>query len=66
MKLQLLTSNTAASYVGYTILYTSRGDKKLSKIKSVSDSGKTIYIDNPDLKNALQLVTRKVYLVLDS
>jgi hypothetical protein len=66
MKLQILTSETAASFVGQTVLYTTRGDKKLSKINSVSSSGKTIYINNPDLKNALQTVSRKIYVVLDS
>jgi len=65
MRLQRLESETAHQYVGYNILYKSRGAIKMSTIIGVSDTGKTINIENPDLNNALQTITRKIYLIID-
>jgi hypothetical protein len=64
MHLLRLDSENAADYVGYYILFKSRNDLKLSKITSVSDSGKTINIDHGDLGGTLQTVTRVIYVVI--
>ena len=64
MRLQLLESETADQYVGYNILYKSRNVIKMSTIIAVSDTGKTIQVDDPDLNNALQTVTRKIYIII--
>lgn len=64
MRLQRLESETADQYVRYNILYRSRNVIKMSTIISVSESGKTIYIEDPELNNALQTVTRKIYLII--
>lgn len=65
MRLETLTSENAAQYIGYNILYNSRGQVKMATILSVSETGKTISIDDPELKNALQTVTRKIYVILE-
>jgi len=65
MRLQLLESETAHLYVGYNILYRSRNQVKMSTILGVSETGKTIQIEDPELNNALQTVTRKIYLIID-
>ena len=64
MKLVLLTSENAHFYVDSSIVFTTRGRKCFSTIKRVSKSGKTIYIDHPDLQNCLQIVSRKVYVLI--
>ena len=43
----------------------SRGDFIFKTLNSVSKTGKTAYIDHPDLQNALQIVSRKVFVVND-
>ena len=58
-----LTPENVRLYIGQEILFRTRGDFIFKEIKSVSKTGKTIYIDHPDLQNALQIVSRKVYVV---
>jgi len=59
-----LTSDNAKNYIGHNIRFTSRGESVIKKILGVSDSGKSIKIDHPDLKNSLEIVNRKVYVIL--
>ena len=61
MLIQLTPANSK-HYVGYNVVFTTRNQKITKKIIGVSESGKTIYIDHPDLNNSLQLVTRKVFV----
>lgn len=65
MRLELLTSENAATYIGSNILYTSRGQVKMATILSASDTGKTVHIEDPELNNALQTVTRKIYVIIE-
>ena len=65
MKLIELTPDNVFNYIGYNVLYKTRHNIKLNKINSVSESGKTIYIDNEDLNNCLEIVSRKVYVVIE-
>jgi len=58
-----VTSENARQYIGREIIFTTRGQKTIKTILGVSETGKTIHIDHPDLKNQLQIVTRKVYLL---
>ena len=58
-----LTPENVRLYIGQEILFRTRGDFIFKEIKSVSKTGKTIYIDHPDLQNALQIVSRKVFVV---
>ena len=64
MELIKLTENNVKNYIGFDIIFNSRGIKKLKNILNVSQSGKTIIIDEPDLNNTLQIVTRNVYVII--
>ena len=44
----------------------SRGKYIVKIILDISKSGKSIKIDHPDLQNSLQIVSREVYVILDS
>lgn len=58
-----LTPLNVNAYVGYQILFKSRGKYMINEIIRASKSGKTITIDNPDLKNSLEIVSRRVYVL---
>jgi hypothetical protein len=60
-----LTPANALQYIGYEIIFKSRKNNLCKRIIGVSNTGNTIYIEHPDLKNCLQIVTRKVYVILD-
>jgi hypothetical protein len=64
MKLIELTTDNVFNYIGYNILYKSRNEIKLSKINKISSSGKTIYIDNEDLNNCLEITSRNIYVII--
>jgi hypothetical protein len=64
MKLIELTTDNVFNYIGYNVLYKTRHSINLNKINSVSESGENIYIDNEDLNNCLEIIYRKVYVVI--
>jgi hypothetical protein len=57
-----ITPENAKQYIGRDIEFKTRGQKMSKTILDVSETGKSIRIDHPDLNNTLQIVTRKVYL----
>ena len=59
-----LTPTNAKSYIGCQILFKTRGKYVVQEIMNVSESGKTITINNPDLKNSLEIVSRRVYVIV--
>lgn len=59
-----LTPANAHQYVGYEIQFKTRGTTITKRILGVSDTGMSITIDHPDLKNCLQIVTRNVYVII--
>lgn len=61
-----LTPANAAQYNGYEILFKTRKNHIVKRILGVSDTGKTVDIDHPDLQNTLQIVSRKVYVILEN
>jgi hypothetical protein len=63
MTLIKLTPQNAEKYIGKSVVFKTRKTHILKKIISVSDTGKTICIDHPDLGNHLQIVTRSVYVI---
>ena len=63
MVLVKLTPENARNYIGKNVVFTSRNTQIVKTIISVSESGKTISIDHPDLGNNLQIVTRSVYVL---
>ena len=58
-----LTPENVNEYIGREIMFRTRNDFIFKIIKSVSKTGKTVYIDHPDLQNALQIVSRKVFVI---
>jgi hypothetical protein len=66
MQLIELTIDNVFNYIDYNILYKSRNELKLSKINKISSSGKTIYINNEDLNNCLDITSRNIYVIINS
>tara|TARA_Y100001970_G_C13991722_1_gene728565 strand:+ start:421 stop:732 length:312 start_codon:yes stop_codon:yes gene_type:complete len=60
-----LTPENVRMYIGREIIFRTRGDFIFKTLKSVSKTGRTAYIDHPDLQNALQIVSRKVFVIND-
>ena len=60
-----LTPNNASQYIGREIIFKSRHTHIIKRIITVSNGGKTIIIDHPDLQNNLQIVSRKIFVILD-
>ena len=65
MNLVRLTPENVFQYIGHEVIFKTRNTHVVKNIISVSDSGKTIQIDHPDLQNCLQLVTRNVYVIIE-
>jgi len=59
-----LTPANAHQYIGHEIQFKTRGHDIVKRIINVSETGLSITIDHPDLKNNLQLVSRNVYVIL--
>jgi hypothetical protein len=59
-----VTPDNVHQYIGYEIRFKTRGEYIVRQIMSVSNTGKTIQIDHPDLQNAVQIVTRKVTVII--
>jgi hypothetical protein len=65
MNLIQITPENVAKYIGFEIVFKSRKQHIIKKILGISETGKSIHIDHPDLKDNLQIVTRKVYVIID-
>jgi hypothetical protein len=65
MNLIQLTPENVSQYIGFEIIFKTRKEHVVKKILGVSDTGKSIQINHPDLKDNLQIVTRKVYVIKD-
>lgn len=63
MKLVRLTQQNASKYIGYEILFKTRGTHIVKKILDINNT--SVRIDHPDLKNQLQIVSRKVYVLIE-
>ena len=59
-----LDYTNSRNYIGKTVLYYSRNTYKTSIINNISPSGKTIYINNSDVNNCLEIMTRNVYVII--
>ena len=62
MELLRLTSQNAHKYIGYQILFKTRGNYVVKKILKVNNS--CVVIDHADLNNQLQL-SRKINVILE-
>ena len=63
MHLVKLHSENAYQYIGYEILFKSRGSSIIKKIISATDT--SVKIDHPDLKNSLQILTRNIHVIIE-
>ena len=63
MELIRLNPQNASKYIGSEIIFKSRGIHIVKKILSVSNT--SIKIDHPDLHNQLQIISRKVYVLIE-
>ena len=64
MELIRLTQQNASKYVGSEILFKTRGIHIVKKILDVI-SNTSVKIDHPDLHNQLQIVSRKVFVIVE-
>ena len=64
MNLVKLTPENVHNYIGFEILFQTRGSRIIKKIINVSNTGKSIQIEHEDLHNNLQIVTKNVYAIL--
>lgn len=63
MKLVRLTQQNASKYIGYEILFKTRGIHIVKKILGVNNA--SIKIDHSDLHNQLQIITRRVFVLIE-
>tara|TARA_A100001037_G_scaffold74271_2_gene66537 strand:+ start:1826 stop:2041 length:216 start_codon:yes stop_codon:yes gene_type:complete len=59
-----LTPDNVHNYIGFDIIFKTRGKHIIKNIISISKSGKSVSIDHSDLQNSLQIVSREVYVIL--
>jgi hypothetical protein len=59
-----LTPDNATQYIGREIIFKTRNNHILKRILGVSTTGKSIQIEHQDLQNSLEIVKRKVYVIL--
>ncbi len=60
-----LTQDNVFQYIGREIIFKTRNNHIIKRIISVSETGKSIVIEHPDLNNCLQIVSRNVYVILE-
>lgn len=63
MELVRLTQQNSAKYIGYKILFKTRGNYIVKKILGINNT--SVKIDHPDLHNQLQIVSRKVFVLIE-
>ena len=58
-----ITPENAKQYIGECVTFKHDGKCIIKRIESVSETGKSIRVDYPEVENSLQIVTRNVYLL---
>lgn len=59
-----LTQDNVFQYMNHQIIFKHRNIYIVKSIIDISNTGKTLKIDCPCLKNNLEIVSRKVYVIL--
>ena len=62
MKLIRLTQDNASKYIGYEILFKTRGINIIKKILGVNNT--SVKIDHPDLDNCI-VFSRKIFVLIE-
>jgi hypothetical protein len=60
-----LTPDNVFQYVGHDIIFRSRNTHIVKRILAVSNKGKCVKIEHPDLQNCLEIKSRNVYVILE-
>ena len=60
-----LTPDNVFQYISHEIIFKTRNNYLVKRIIGVSNTGKTIQIDYPDLQNNLEITSRNVYVILE-
>ena len=63
MELVRLRQKNVSKYIGYEILFKTRGKHIVKKILGINNT--YVKIDHPDLHNQIQIVSRKVYVLIE-
>lgn len=63
MYLVRLNPQNALTYIGYNILFKTRGKYIVKKIISISNT--SVRINHPDLNNQLEMISRKVFVIIE-
>ena len=63
MELVKLTRDNISEYIGYEIIFKTRGKTVVKKILGITNT--SVKIDHPDLHNHLQIVSRKVHVIIE-
>ena len=63
MELVRLTQQNAQNYIGYEILFKTRGNYIVKKIFGINNT--SVKVDHPDLQNQLEIVSRIVYVLIE-
>jgi len=59
-----LKPDNVSKYIGREIRFKTRGNYIVKRILGASKTGRTIYIDHPDLQNSLVL-SRNIYVIIE-
>jgi len=63
MELVRLTQENVSKYIGYEILFKTRDKHIVKKILGINKT--SVKIDHHDLHNQIQIVSRKVYVLIE-
>ena len=63
MEFVRLTPQNASRYIGYEILFKTRGVHIVKKILDFKNTA--VKINHPDLHNQLQIVSRRIYVIIE-
>ena len=63
MELVRLTQKNVSKYIGYEILFKTRGKHIVKKIIGINNT--CVKIDHPELQNHLEIVSRNVYVLIE-
>ena len=63
MELIRLTQQNVSKYIGCEILFKTRGINIVKKILEINNT--SVKIDHPNLHNQLQIVSRKIFVLIE-
>ena len=63
MELIRLTRDNVTKYIGYEILFKTRGIYLVKKILGINDN--SIRVEHKDLNNQLEFLSRKIFVIID-